>query len=129
MLKKRILISLSIIFLFFFALNSVHAVDLGDAFSSNYKASADKMGFETGSVLTPEAIVAKLIFYALYFLGVIFLILTIYGGFLWMTSRGNEKQTDKAREVLTASIIGLIIIISAYAISWLIIKTFSGYLN
>ena len=54
---------------------------------------------------------------ALNFLGVIFLALMIYGGFLWMTATGNEEQVGKARKVITAAIIGLIIVASAYAIT------------
>jgi hypothetical protein len=59
---------------------------------------------------------------ALSFLGVIFLILMIYGGFLWMTAKGNEQQVEKAKTLITAAVIGLIIVISAYAISYFVIK-------
>ncbi len=50
-------------------------------------------------------------------LGVIFLILIIYGGFIWMTSTGNEIKVLKAKKVITQAVIGLIIILSAYSIT------------
>lgn len=49
--------------------------------------------------------------------GLIFLVLTIYAGVLWMTSSGNADMVKKAKEILTNSIIGLVIIAAAYAIT------------
>lgn len=51
------------------------------------------------------------------FVGVLFFILMVYGGFLWMTSAGNEQQVEKAQNLIIAAVIGLIIIMSAYAIT------------
>ena len=50
-------------------------------------------------------------------LGIIFLVLTLYAGFLWMTAAGNDDQVGKAKSILTAAIIGIIIIVAAYAIT------------
>ncbi|MFA5318262.1 MAG: hypothetical protein WC323_02200 [Patescibacteria group bacterium] len=50
-------------------------------------------------------------------LGVIFLVLTIYAGFLWMTAAGNDDQVSKAKSIITAAIIGIVIIVAAYAIT------------
>ncbi len=50
-------------------------------------------------------------------LGVIFMILIIYGGYLWMIARGNEEQVTKAKAIIRGSIIGLFIVLAAYAIS------------
>lgn len=49
--------------------------------------------------------------------GLLFMVLTVYAGILWMTARGNEDQVQKAQKIITASLIGLIITISAYAIT------------
>jgi len=51
------------------------------------------------------------------FIGVLFFILIIYGGLLWMTARGNESQVEKAKDLIQAAIIGLIIVLAAYAIT------------
>ncbi len=56
-------------------------------------------------------------------LGVIFLVLIIYAGYNWMTAQGEEEKVNKAKDTLTRAIIGLIITISAYAISvWVMAK-------
>jgi len=57
--------------------------------------------------------------------GVIFLALIIYGGFLWMTAAGNEKQVETAKNIISRAAIGLIIIVLAYAITFFIIKLLS----
>jgi len=64
-----------------------------------------------------NSIIAIIIRSLLSLLGVIFLGLLIYGGYLWMTDRGNEEQVKRARGLISAAIIGLIIVLSAYAIS------------
>jgi hypothetical protein len=62
-------------------------------------------------------IVGAVISIFLSFLGIIFLILIIYGGFVWMTSGGNEIKVIKAKKVITNAVIGLIIVLSAYSIT------------
>lgn len=54
-------------------------------------------------------------------LGIIFLLLTIYAGFLWMTASGNEEKVEKAIGILKTSIIGLIITLAAYSIAGFVI--------
>ena len=54
---------------------------------------------------------------ALEALGVIFLLLTIYAGFIWMTAQGNEETVTKAKTLLRNAIIGLIITLAAYSIA------------
>ena len=54
---------------------------------------------------------------ALGLVGVVFVVLMIYGGALWMTAAGNEERIKKARQVLTGSIIGIVIIFGSYAIT------------
>jgi phage shock protein PspC (stress-responsive transcriptional regulator) len=50
-------------------------------------------------------------------LGIIFLVLVIYAGFLWMTAGGDEKRVAKAKSIIITAVIGLVILLSAYAIS------------
>ncbi len=64
-----------------------------------------------------SGIIGTLIGVVLSFVGVLFLVLMVYGGILWMTARGNEQQVEKAKDLIIASIIGLIIVMGAYAIT------------
>jgi hypothetical protein len=71
-------------------------------------------------------IIGQIINYILALVGVFFLILTIYGGFLWMTAGGNEDQIKKAKKYLTNAIIGLIIVLAAYSITFFVVDTISS---
>ncbi|MBI5254757.1 Ig-like domain-containing protein [Candidatus Falkowbacteria bacterium] len=70
----------------------------------------------------PRMIVAKIIKIILSFLGVVFLALIVYGGFLWMAAGGSDPKNDKARKTLIAAVIGIIIVLSAYAITAFVIS-------
>jgi hypothetical protein len=50
-------------------------------------------------------------------LGVVLLVYLLYGGFLWMTAQGEEKQVDKARAIIKNAVIGMVVISLSYAIS------------
>ena len=56
-------------------------------------------------------------------IGVIFFILTVYAGALWMTARGQEEVIKKAQNTLIAAIIGLVITIGSYAITNFILQS------
>ena len=103
---------------------------LKDAFkinSGNNKdpldAAASTAGYDTNKASTQiDSTIAKIINTALSLLGVIFLVLMIYGGYLWMIARGDEAQVTKAKNIITAAVIGVIIVVSAYAITYFLIE-------
>lgn len=66
--------------------------------------------------------VAKIINAGLGILGTIMLVLVIYAGFLWMTAAGKEDQIGTAKGILSAAVVGLVIILTAYSISTFVIK-------
>ena len=51
------------------------------------------------------------------FVGVLFLMLVIYAGILWMTAQGNEQKVTKAKDLLINAVVGLVIVFAAYAIT------------
>lgn len=51
------------------------------------------------------------------FTGTIFFILVVWAGLTWMTAGGNEENIKKAQGILKTAVIGLIIVLSAYAIT------------
>ena len=92
----------------------------------NLKTAAGQRGAGYETSAEPESIISMIISIALSFIGVVFLVLMIYGGYLWMTAHGNEEQAAKAKKLIGAAIIGLVIVISAYAISWFVISKLGG---
>lgn len=67
--------------------------------------------------LGPAGLVGTVLGYGLAFIGVIFFVLMLYAGFLWMTARGNEEQVTKAQELIKSAIIGIIIVFLSYVIT------------
>lgn len=61
--------------------------------------------------------VAKLINVALSMLGMIAVVIVLIGGFKWMTAGGNEEKVGEARKLIFAGIVGMAIILSAWAIA------------
>lgn len=61
--------------------------------------------------------VGTLIGTVLSYVGVIFFVLIVYGGLMWMTAQGNDQKVAKAKELIINATIGLIIVLSAYAIT------------
>jgi len=69
-----------------------------------------------------RVMIARIINIALGLLGIVALLLILYGGFLWMTAGGNEENVDKAKKVLINAVIGLAIILTSFAISQFILN-------
>ena len=76
-----------------------------------------------------ESTVIKIIQWALGFLGLVAVIIIMYGGFIWMTAAGNEEKVRKAKKIITQAVIGLVIIMLAWAIVTFIIGRLNGILN
>lgn len=65
--------------------------------------------------------IGDIIKYILSMLGVIFLVLLVYGGFLWMTARGDSDVVSKSKDIIINAIIGLIIVLMSYAITYYVV--------
>ena len=73
-----------------------------------------------------RVMIARIINVALGLLGIVALLLILYGGFLWMTAGGNSEKLDKAKKIILRAVIGLIIIISAYSITYFVFRYLPG---
>ena len=87
-------------------------------------ANADKEKLIKAGEDSPLAgIVGSIIGILLSFIGIVFFILMLAAGIMWMTARGNEDQEKKARELIFAAIIGMIIVVGAYALTRLVMSS------
>jgi hypothetical protein len=57
------------------------------------------------------------------FLGILLVLFLLYGGWLWMTSQGNEDQIDRAKKVITSAVIGLVLILASFGIATFIVNS------
>jgi hypothetical protein len=67
----------------------------------------------TGNV---NALIARIISYALYFSGSIAILFIIYGGYLFITAGANESQAKDGKKTLTNALIGLAIVLLSYVV-------------
>lgn len=114
---KKIITLKNLLFLTFIQFTSgsfVHALET-KKMNEQSEALLASSGLSGGSDLTQ--IFSVTIQLILGFLGIIFLVLTLMAGFKWMTAGGNEKQIEEAKGSLKNSVIGLFIVLAAYAIT------------
>lgn len=71
-------------------------------------------------------VIAKIIRAILGFLGVVAVIIILWGGFMWMTSGGAEEKIKNARKLIIMGIIGLAIVLASYAIAAFVITSLVG---
>jgi hypothetical protein len=65
----------------------------------------------------PRDMAVSIIQVLLGFLAIIVVLLILYGGFVWMTAAGNEDKVATGKKIITAGIIGLVIILAAWGIA------------
>lgn len=80
---------------------------------------AEQTGLPKGDLATT---VINIIRWALGLLGLVAVILMVYGGFTWLTAAGNEKKIETAKSIIQGAIIGLVIIILAFSIASFVIN-------
>ncbi|MBP6859429.1 MAG: hypothetical protein KBC69_02315 [Candidatus Magasanikbacteria bacterium] len=84
---------------------------------------AAKSGYGQVDSSTLSETVGKIIRIVLGLLGTVFLCLTVYAGFLWMTAAGNSEQVEKALGILKTAVIGLVIILASYSITYFVLDS------
>lgn len=80
---------------------------------------AASFGFGTNTDV--RLIIIRVVQFLLGFLGLLAIIIVLYGGYLWMTAAGNEQRVEEAQQVLRRAIIGAVIILASYSITQFII--------
>jgi hypothetical protein len=82
------------------------------------------IGVEVGTGTTDIRItIARIIRTAMSLLGIIAVLIILYGGFKWMTGGGSDEAVGDAKKIITAGIVGLVIILTAYAIASFVISS------
>ena len=70
----------------------------------------------------PRATVAAIINVLLSFLGIIAVVIILLGGFKWMTAGGGEDKIGEAKKLITAGVIGLVIILASWSIATFVLS-------
>lgn len=132
MKKKNLLILLVIFgFLLFGAVNVVSAVtsSLQDSMSVQNQALVGKNGANLGEAKDIRIVVANIIKIFLSFLGTLATVYLFYGGYMYMTSAGNDQRMGNASKIMLYSALGLFVILASYSINSFIYKTYQRSLE
>lgn len=128
-MKKKLLILIFSIGLF----SQIYISHSASAQLLNNTTELNNMAVETKNAagladISVGTLVAQIIRIALSFLAVIFLVLIVMAGFKWMTAGGNQDDIKKSTATIKNAVIGLIVVIAAYTITYFIFKQlpFSG---
>ena len=123
LIKKSFILSLIIL--------SLLAFKGVNAYSFDEKSGLEKSGENAGisSVMGGfnddlPGFIGRIIAIVLSVMGIIFLGLTVYGGFIWMLARGDQSEVEKALSIIKNSFIGIVIVLAAYALTKFIYLAF-----
>ncbi len=109
--KRIAALLLTIMTLSLFALPAV--VSAGDDPFGIENAAFDGLNSDTRDVYVIIDNIIALIFG---FLGILAVLIILWGGFTWMTSAGDETKVEKAKKMIIAGVVGLVIILLAWVI-------------
>lgn len=117
-----ILIFFSALFIPLLTFSQTSATNSSDEFkktsADRFRAFTSQAGLGYGTPKPLELVIADIVRVIIGFVGIILVLLLIYGGLTWMTSGGNEQKIEKAKGILTNSVIGLAITLTAYSIAY-----------
>lgn len=126
--KKQIFSALILGFaFFFFSFISVQAIapvpsSVGGAWDA--QIGMDKIGEQYGedsqSPTSLVGIIVRIINASLILLGIIFLVLFVMSGYQWMTAGGNEDSIKTAKSRMTNAVIGLVIVLMSWTITYFV---------
>lgn len=94
-----------------------------DDILSGLNAAAQEPGYNTQLGL--PALIGRLIAVVLGIVGIVFAINIIIAGINYMTAGGEKGKVESAKKSITQSVIGIILIVAAYAISSFVVNQFA----
>ena len=114
-MKNKLFKNIAIIAVFVFLFSAMAVTplmaqpDLGFDYANN-------LDLQTATQDDPRQMAVDVVKYLMTFLGIIAVVVILLGGFKWMTAAGNEDKVAEAKKLIIAGVIGLIIVLCAYAI-------------
>jgi len=117
---NKIIIFFSFVFLFLVVEPASAAFGLPGAVN---KLSGGYKSIYGATPVELPVLIGSIIQIVLSLLGLVFFVLTFYGGYVWLLAKGDEKEVEKAQGILRMAVIGLLIIVSAYAISYFVFSS------
>ena len=87
---------------------SAQLIQQGDVPSSISQATGGEGSF--------RSLILNIVNFFLLFLGLIAVIMIIYGGITYVTAAGNQESIEKAKKIIMYAIVGIIIVLISFAL-------------
>lgn len=119
---KKVNLVISLIIISFFAMNFCFAAGLIKNETKdkieNLTDTSGMYGYEVGAGQEGLLNLVQTVINAfLSIIGVILLVYLLSAGYKWMTAHGEEEKVTQAKDTIKRAIVGVIIVVAAYAIS------------
>lgn len=114
--KKSILLIMSLVLLIGMPM-LVKADECNYGLCRTQEATGGLLPRTLGGAKNVPELVGVVISLVLGFLGIVFFLLVFYAGLIWMTARGDEGKIEDSKKTIEAAVIGLVIIMAAYALT------------
>ncbi len=114
---KKLIVTLILGVIMLTAATPVLAVSTIDTSALGLQYGAE-IGLGTKDI---RSTIAQIIRVVMGLLGIVAVVIILIGGFTWMTAGGNDEKVGEAKKWIFSGIIGLAIILSAYALASFII--------
>ncbi|PIZ95792.1 MAG: hypothetical protein COX80_03610 [Candidatus Magasanikbacteria bacterium CG_4_10_14_0_2_um_filter_33_14] len=111
---RKFLVTILFVGISLFSVSNVYAKKTLNDADSALDTVSQKTGIDQKDFSAVTGNVVNMIFI---FVGLIFFALMVYAGLRWMTARDQADKVEKARNTMIAAVIGLIIVVAAYAIT------------
>lgn len=121
-MKSKIIVFLMILISVFYVLPC--SANLSEDVNKKLDPFASQSGIknENNADITVSQYIGKIVTAVLSFVGVIFFVLVLWGGFLWMTAHGKSDQVDQATTIIIQATVGIAVIMCAYVITLLVVQ-------
>ena len=107
-IKKIFTVSLALLLLITFAYTPIFAASISDQIVSGGQKAGQAAKYKDSLFATDLINFLNIL---LTLIGIIFLALMIYGGYIWMLARGNTEEVTKAKTILKQAVVGFLVIV------------------
>ncbi len=101
-------------------------IDEGFGIGGTYGLKTNNNAQVNLSSENPINMSVRIINFVIGFLGLAAVVIILVGGFKWMTSMGNQDTVKKAKNLIIAGVIGLIIILAAWGLTRFVVMRLSN---
>lgn len=98
-------------------------VTLQGTINAQARHFAGKRGAGYGPPTDARIVAAEFIRRFLTFIGTLFVVYTVYGGYLYMTAAGRDDRIEKSKSILTHGVIGVLVIFFSYSLAYFVVRT------